>query len=382
MAQHTATLRALAVANARYWPTVAPEVRRALARWERGASEIPDPSLRVLALAKLAGEGFNAEVAATLATLAPRAGRRQTVRAIVALELLFDYLDGRTEQPCADPIAEGERLFAPFIAAVSSPAAGDEPMAGIDAREAPPDWGYLTALSKRTRDGLFALPAGSEVAATARASAKRCAQAQTRIHAAATLGERQLQGWAVKHAEGSGLDWREYAAGCASSVLAMHALIAAAADPATSRQDASRIDSAYLAICAAITILDSLVDRAEDRARGQPGFVGLYEDGELRARLPALIGEARARAEEAPHGDHHAMTLAGIVAYYTTHPGGRDPAVRDTVMAVRRELSPTIWPTIAVMAGWRAAKRARAITRPRRLQVSGRGSDTSGTERA
>jgi tetraprenyl-beta-curcumene synthase len=373
-------LRALALANARYWPTVAPATSRELARWPGPAREIPDPALRQLALAKLAEERFNAEVAATLATLAPRAGRPETVRAIVALELLFDYLDGRTEPPCADPIGEGERLFAPFIAAVTAPAAGHEQVAEIDAGEAPADWGYLTALSKRTREGLFGLPAAGQVAATARACARRCAQAQTRIHAAATLGERQLQEWAVKHAEGSGLQWREYAAGCASSVLAIHALIAAAADPCTSEQDASRIDSAYLAICAAITILDSLVDRAEDRARGQPGFIGLYEEGELQEWLPVLVGEALARTREAPNADHHAMTLAGVAAYYTTHPGARDPAVRGIMLAVRRELSPTIWPTLAVMGGWRAAKRARAIARPRKLNVSGQPSDTRVTE--
>ena len=102
-------------------------------------------------------------------------------------------------------------------------------------------------------------------------AARRCVQAQTRLHAAATLGDGQLERWAREHAEGSGLQWREYAAGGASSVLAVHALIAAAADPATTKSDAERIDRAYLAIGAVITILDSLVDRAADAAAGQRG---------------------------------------------------------------------------------------------------------------
>ncbi len=42
----------------------------------------------------------------TLATLAPRSHRRPTVRAIVAIEVLYDYLDGLTEQPLADPLAD------------------------------------------------------------------------------------------------------------------------------------------------------------------------------------------------------------------------------------------------------------------------------------
>ncbi len=362
MGRERATLRALAVANARYWPTVAPEVRRALRSWQGQASEIPDASQRALALAKLADEGFNAEVAATLATLAPAARRRQTVQAIVALEVLFDYLDGRTEQPGKDPIAEAERLFEPFTDALLAPDAIDSRAGAGDGR-APADLAYLTALSARTRGELFTLPAARSVAGRARACAERCAQAQTRIHGSASLGIQQLQDWAVESANGSGLDWREYAAGCASSVLAVHALIAAAAERGCSDQAASRIDAAYIAICAAITILDSLVDQREDAASGQRGFVSLYEDGELRTRLPALIREARARAGEAPHSAHHTMTLAGVVAYYTTHPGARDPGVRDIVLAVRRELSPTIWPTLCVMGAWRGAKRARAAIR-------------------
>ena len=87
----------------------------------------------------------------------PRRSGRQRSRAIVALELLFDYLDGRTEGIAEDPIGQGERLFAPFIDAVMRGHA-----TGADAGQ-PADWGYLTALSERTRDGLFALSAADAV---------------------------------------------------------------------------------------------------------------------------------------------------------------------------------------------------------------------------
>lgn len=74
-----------------------------------------------------------------------------------------------------------------------------------------------------------------------------------------------------------------------------------------------------------------------------------------------LVREALARARQAPHGAHHAMTLAGVVAYYTTHPGAREPQARTIAAMLQHELSPTIWPTLAVMRGWRSAKRARAL---------------------
>ena len=354
-------LGALARANLRYWPTVAPIVHRELGRWEGHAAKIGDGALRQLACEKLREERFNAEVAATLATLAPRRRRAIASRAIVALELLFDYLDGRTELPCEDPIAERERLFAPFRDAVDPGARSPGAAASAEADTA--DGAYLRALSAQTRENLFSLPAVGEVQDVAQAAAARCAVAQTRLHAAATLGDRQLEDWAREDGSASGLDWREYAGGCASSVLSLHALIAAAADPRTSVADARRIDSAYLAIGAVITTLDSLVDETADRERGESGFTRVFETPEeLASRLTELTEEAHGRALAAPHGAHHVMTLAGVIAYYTTHPGARQGHARSIALELRRELSPTIWPTLAVMAGWRAAKRGRALT--------------------
>lgn len=356
-------LRALAVANGRYWPTVAPATRRELARWEGPAQAIGDPALRGLALEKLHDERFNAEVATTLATLAPRGQRAAATQAIVALELLFDYLDGRTELPSGDPIGESQRLFAPFVGALAPRSASQ---AGANVGELAvhdePDGAYVRALAERTRAGVLGLPRADAVLEIAHGSLKRCAEAQTRIHAAASQGDGQLQEWGSEHAAGSGLGWREYASGCASSVLSAHALIAAAADPATTTADAMSIDSAYLAIGAVITILDSVVDECEDRARGESGFIRLFSSTEeLTLSLRALVREALARCRQAPHGEHHAMTLAGVAAYYTTHPGASDPQARPVAAMVRSELSPTIWPTLAVMGSWRAAKRARRL---------------------
>jgi tetraprenyl-beta-curcumene synthase len=355
-------MRALAVANARYWPTVLPVVHRELAAWKRSTALIGDRALRELALTKLRNEQFNAEVAATLATLAPREARTRATEAIVALELMFDYLDGRTELHSIDPLGEGARLYRPFVQAAEGSQHAHTHLPG-DSEDR-----YLWALAARTREGLRSLPAVQQIAATAGRALTRCAETQTRLHAAVALGDSQLREWAEHHGRDSGLGWREYLAGGASSVLAVHALIAAAANPRTSSEQADRIDAAYLAIGGVITILDSLVDRAADRARGEPGFIRLFPAREeLALRTRALIGEALARVREAPHSAHHEMTLAGVAAYYTTHSGARDADVRELVRMVQRALSPTIWPTLGVLRAWRIGKamRTRASVRGR-----------------
>jgi tetraprenyl-beta-curcumene synthase len=372
--ESAAAMRALASSNLRYWPSVAPVVAGELACWREAAQRIEDSGLRALAVRKLNEEHFNAQVAATLATLAPRPARATAVRAIVALELMFDYLDGRTEPPYDDPLDEAGRLFGAFTGAISggptptpdaatakagtSGAASANPWQSPEPHEQTPDWPYLQTLARRAREQFRQLPATPRIAAVARASAERCAQAQTLLHASAAFGDGPLREWAQARAPATGLAWREYAAGSASSVIAVHALIAAAANPRTSTGDALQIDAAYLAIGAVITLLDCIVDASIDSARGEPGFGRLYDDREqLAGGLLELTREALRRAEQAPCGAHHVMTLAGVIAYYTTHPGAREAHARDLLAAVRRELSPTVWPALALMHTWRAAKR-------------------------
>jgi tetraprenyl-beta-curcumene synthase len=113
------------------------------------------------------------------------------------------------------------------------------------------------------------------------------------MHAARSVGDRQLRVWASEESRGTGLGWRELLAGAASSVLAVHALIAAAADPRTTSAQAGEIAEAYLYIGVLITTLDSLVDHGPDIAAGEPGFVRLYEDLD---QLPATLGSVARRA--------------------------------------------------------------------------------------
>ena len=110
---------ALAFAHGRYWSNVAPLVRRQLRRWADRAAEIPDPHLQRVALGKLRDERFNAEGAAMIATIAPSRHRESTVEAIVALQVMFDYLDALTEQPGGDPIRDGLQLSKAFTDAVT-----------------------------------------------------------------------------------------------------------------------------------------------------------------------------------------------------------------------------------------------------------------------
>jgi tetraprenyl-beta-curcumene synthase len=352
----------LARANFRYWRSIAPQVRRELERWSQRASAIPDPHMRAIALGKLRVEYFNAEVAATLATTVPARHRSTVIEAIVAFEILYDYLDGLTERPVGDPLRDGARAYHAFTAVFD----GELSTAHTDelAREAcVNDGGYLWALSAAARDAIATLPSRSAVARAGRRAAERCAASQVRVHAAPRLGLRQLEQWARESAPaGESQDWREHLAGAVASVLAVHALIAAGADRAVTEEQADAIDAAYLSISTLSTMLDSLIDYERDARSGDPWLVRLYGDPtvlgeELRTVTTRAVGQVRAL----PNSAHHTMTLLGVVSYYTSAPEARRGQARPSMLELHRELRPVILPTLAVMRAWRLAKWMRRI---------------------
>jgi hypothetical protein len=349
---------ALATANLRYWLTVAPFVRRELRRWRARAAEIPDAHLRALALRTLAVEGFTTEVAATLATLAPRVQRRTVIEAIVALEVMYDYLDGLTEQPAADPVRNGHRLFQAFLGAVDPDAPEGLDYHSYDS--GPGDGGYLSDLARTVRAAFVRLPRSRAVLPVVREAAVRCAEAEIRAHTAEHSGGAQLRGWAEQQAAGSALGWREFLAGAASSVLSVHALIAFAADVRTTAEQARAIDSVYLSIAVLSTMLDSVVDYERDLDAGTVAYIGHYESPALLAeRLTDVVRTATRQALSAPRSAHHLMTLAGVVAFYSSSPSARHENALPVMSQLKRQLRPLITPTLMVMRTWRWAKQVR-----------------------
>lgn len=352
---------ALVLANVRFWPTIAPATIRELQRWEDRAREIDDPILQTLALEKLKEERFNSEVAATLATLAPKQHRQAVVEAIVAYEVMYDYLDGLTEQQTNDPLHNGHELYQAFLDAITP---GPAPTDTYYASRPSDDGGYLKDLVAVVRGGLARLPATSAITRSAARAAERCSEAQIRAHAVPRLGSGQLEQWASSEVAGSPLGWREFLAGAASSVLAVHALIVAAADTRTTPAEAEEIDRTYLSICALSTMLDSLVDYQRDLAAGEDGYVRYYADHDQLAQdLANAAGRAIKHAAPLQNGAHHTMTLVGVAAYYISAPTANSDFARPVTSQVRRELQPLITPTLAVMRAWRVAKQARKATK-------------------
>jgi tetraprenyl-beta-curcumene synthase len=353
---------AFAVTAARHLLTVLPVARHELAQWHARAAHIPSASLRRTASLALSKRG-NIEGAALFATLAPGARRRETVRALVAFQSAYNYLDALSELPSEDPVANGHRLHQALLVVLQPEVPHLDYYAHNPARD---DGGYLVSILDACRHALAGLPSYPPLAATAQRAAQRIVDFQ-----ALNLGEGQgghsaLRRWATAATpHGSDLEWWETAAGAGSS-LAVHALIAAAAtDP---RRDGSNgraldpfgartLDCAYFPWTGALhTLLDSLVDRREDSLGGCRCLLDNYRSG---AHAASRLGELAAQAQDCvaclPDPRQHQVVMTAMCSYYLSAPECKTAEGRAIAGSVAEVLGPLLTPALALFRARRAA---------------------------
>jgi tetraprenyl-beta-curcumene synthase len=315
-----------------YLLLVLPRATRELSHWRARAESIPDPSLRTTALAALAKRG-NLEGAALFATLAPRRHRRASIRALVAFQAAYNYLDAlseRADPPApdaanADPALRARRLHQQLLVALT-PAAGHEHRAAPDPDRAE-DAGFLAELVNACRGALCALPSYPLLTPCIRTAAQRIVDFQTLTTAAAHGKGEQLPVWArAAGPPGCERAWWEIAASAGSSLL-VHALIATAAQPGLNPALAPGLQDAYFPWLGALhSLLDSLADQAEDRASGQPSLIAHYgSPPEATRALSALathglqaLEDLRVLARE------QRVIVAAMCSYYLSCPSCRD----------------------------------------------------------
>jgi tetraprenyl-beta-curcumene synthase len=341
-----------------YWLGVFPGVCREVARWRTRAVAIPDPSLRRVAVANLEVERSNLEGAAAFAAFVPRARRAPVIRAQVALQVAYDYVDTLAEEPCGDPIRNGRRLHGVLGAALDPDGPHSDYYAHHPRRD---DAGYLRDIVEGCRAVLRVLPSYGLVAASARRAAERMASYQS-----LNLSEHQgdhtaLARWAgAQTPSGADLRWWETAAGAGSSV-GVFVLIAAAARIAVPVEEAVAMEDAYFPWVGSLhLLLDGLVDRQEDAAAGQRCLLDYYASREeAAARMGVIAAEAlrQIRAMPSEQRQQHALLLAGMASHYLS---AREATLPEALLASRSVLTAIgglAAPAMLVMGVRRVAKR-------------------------
>ncbi len=345
---------AFAAAAGRYWLGVFPHVGREVRHWRRRAREIPDPVLRRLALGTQESERGNLDGAAAFAVLVPRVHRERVVRAVVAFQATYDYVDTLAEQPCGDPVANGHQLHLALLTALDPGTDHPDYYAHHCGGR---DDGYIRSLIDTCRGAFGALPSYATVAEPALRAARRMVAYQSFIHEGPGEPHRALARWAATLTPpGTDLRWWETAAGAASS-LTVFALIAAAAQPALSAVDTIAMEQAYFPWIGALhVLLDSLIDRADDRDAGHHSLVDHYASPEEAAsRLQAIAARAMQATETLSSGTEHALILAAMTSFYLSAPCASAPETSLAAQQVRETMGVLAAPTMVVLGARRAA---------------------------
>jgi tetraprenyl-beta-curcumene synthase len=342
-------------AAGRYWLGVFPQVGRELRHWQRRAQQIPDPALRRLALLTQRAERGNLEGAAAFAVLAPRSARTSVVRAAVAFQATYDYIDTLAEQPCSDPTANGAQLHLALLTALQPQAVHRDYYKHHPASQ---DDGYIRNLIDTCRGALQALPSYDVVAEGVLRAARRMTCYQALNHNP-TQGPLAL--WASRVTpRGSGLRWWETAAGTASS-LGVFALFAAASQPLLGSAETRALEAAYFPWIGALhVLLDSLIDRAGDLQSGQHSLVDHYASPEeAAARLSAIAGRAVRATEPLSQSVQHATILAAMTSFYLSAPEASAPPTQLVAERVLETMGTLATPTMLVLRGRRTAESLR-----------------------
>jgi len=343
--------RSFASAAGRYWLGVFPAVRSVRRRLLARAEAIPDPLLRADALVAHRQKGSNSEGLAAFAVLAPSSRRAAIARSLVAYQLILDYLDGVSERPAPDPVANGLCLHRAFEVALDPDAAHDDYYALAAGGD---DGGYLAALIETCREPLRELPSYAAVRPYLLHQARLCRHSQALNHAMLYVPvEDRLREWVAETAIecdlGDGeLEWWELVAAAAASSLGVGALLALAAGRDVSEADAARVESAYFPWASGLNaLLDSLVDLDEDAE--EASHLRRYVSPELAAeRLIAITAAARERVSALPDGQIHEAILAAMGTLYLVRPEARQPGREEIAAGVLAALGPYARPALLV----------------------------------
>ncbi len=268
---------------------------------------------------------------------------------MTALQTTIEYLDVIGEQLPDEPLADGLALHGALAEAVTPGAPYSD---WYHLHPQTEDGGYLAELVATCQREIATLPSSDTVLVTAQRAARRCAEGQSYTHAAVGSedGAQKLEAWAAGLDEHGEYFWWEQAAGASSSV-ALHALIAAAAHRETDVEEAERIDAAYFPPIGALTVLlDDLIDREDDVVSGEHNYLDYYASNEIAAeRFSLMAHKSRSALADLRFGRQHIAILMGVGGFYLSTPAAKSTFAGPIRARMLKALGPAVYPILAAM---------------------------------
>jgi tetraprenyl-beta-curcumene synthase len=297
--------------------SVVPRARAELREIRQRAETIEDPLLRRQALDSISAKSYHAAGAAILAAFLPGERAERYVDIVVPLESIYDYLDNLCDRHPAVPARAYPVLHGAIADALDPEATPSDYYAAGPSGN---DSGYLRWLVDRVRSRLRAVEEYERLLPHFREAALLYGQMQTFVHLPADRREAACIEWFSRgfQIRFPTLTWDEFACAAGSQFQVYGPLFE------LFRGSTNAIDGTYAAYFPAISalhvFLDSFIDQAEDRARGDLNFAGLRAPRDRDRRVALLGVQARRALDGLERPAPHRFVLRIMALFYLTHP--------------------------------------------------------------
>jgi tetraprenyl-beta-curcumene synthase len=331
------------------------ESSREIKRWLLVARKIPSPEIRCAALSALETKQGQGRGAALFA-IVPDSASRPLIRALIAYQVLYDFLDSVSERGAEAGQRNGDHLYLALLDALDS----SRPLSDYY-RYHPwkDDGGYLesiVAFCRAQTAQLVSYPLVRD-ALVEEVTGQGIAQILAINHDPDDAGRnRELHLWARRHAPPAcELNWFELAAAGSGSSIVHLVLLSLAASPTCSREDVSRVRKAYFPWVASMaSLLDSYVDQAVDAATGDHSYVAHYQTPSVAARrIEQLLRRTLVEAGSLPDANRHKLIVACMAAMYLSTDRAHTPEMRRDTQRVARAGGSLTRLLIPAMRLWR-----------------------------
>jgi tetraprenyl-beta-curcumene synthase len=350
--------RALALATSRELGFGLRAVRHEVRHWQALADRIPDPALRHDAVSSLADKRYYTDGAAFFWIL-PRRRNRELLALLVALQTIANYLDYASEREAArSGRSSGKNLMLALVDAVNVGGPLHDYYNNAPGRD---DGGYLRALVDRCRRACATLPRYELARPLLLREARRMEALDLCHDPVPWRRDAALRRFAQREfPEVDGATWQELA-GSATSMIAVIALLALAADETCSRDDLAAVAAVYAPWVGALSlILDSYIDQDDDAVTGAWSFVTYFDsDDAVRRRGHELIERAMTGVGTLPHADRHKVVLSAMLAMFLTSDSARRDPLASDVPELLRAGGPLTLTLAPILRAWRLAYRQR-----------------------
>lgn len=303
---------------AKFVKDVWPEVDCRLNEYKDLLQSGEDTVVAQQALSSIKNKRFHA-IGGSVYSLYPEVDLRNTVKFIVSLQTISDYLDNLCDRAGVFDELSFKQLHLAMLEAVDPSLTLSDYYLYYPQKS---DNGYLKTLVGECRNQVAKLPSYSLVKERIKQLVELYSGLQTYKHLGSDIREEKLTSWANAYLkEYPGINCWEFSA-ATGSTLGMFLLFAAAHNPKLNGAEADSIYSAYFPWISALHILlDYYIDSEEDKETGDLNFTNYYKTlDHCEQRLSYFIDRSVEQCLKLSHPDFHLTVIRGILAMYLTDP--------------------------------------------------------------